>query len=778
MHCSIKRYNKRSIHSGYPLLMKTTICFFFSLLYVFTAFSQSKQQTENLETFARLYGYVKYFYPGDEAAVVDWEGLAVYGSGQVANARDSKELRLALNRIFLPIAPAMKLYSTGENAEFDLRTITPADTSGYKVVSWQHLGVGLGNQKNVYRSQRTNRPAASSGNDTRFGTIQYQVPAEKYKGNEFVLTAKVKVAQGAGSGHLWMRVDSEGGILFFDNMGNRPVKSSQSWKDCEIKGTVAANASQLVFGFFLGGEGELTADDLVLKIKKDGEWETVLSDGFENPESDRIKAFDKANSDYSLSIQKDSTKPDNHLLSIKEIPVRNSTVPYQLLFDTFAQPGEYIRKVIARDLVCVMPLALYGTPSATYPVSAPDSLEELQQALSSIPDSSMTGNDLYTRLGNIIITWNIFQHFYPYFDVAKTDWEKNLEVALQNSYTDKTAHDHLKTLERFTAHLKDGHVYVSSPLTLQESFAPPIQWEWIENKLVITSVLSSGLFDISPGTIVSSVNGISPQKWFENIEQNISAPSAGWRKHRSGTLALYGREGSELVLKINKPDETSETISLKRTLSIPSYHNALTRPDAVKELDEGIYYLNLDVIQDKAINDLLPQLTKAKGIICDLRGYPKSSPQFIKHLLSEKDTSSSWMQIPRIIYPDREKITGYQKTGWLLAPETPSISAKVVFITDGSAISYAESYLSFIKDYKLAVIVGQPTAGTNGNVNPFTLPGGYTISWTGMKVLKHDGTQHHGIGVIPDVYVEKTIAGVREGRDEFLEKALEIVRSK
>jgi C-terminal processing protease CtpA/Prc len=32
------------------------------------------------------------------------------------------------------------------------------------------------------------------------------------------------------------------------------------------------------------------------------------------------------------------------------------------------------------------------------------------------------------------------------------------------------------------------------------------------------------------------------------------------------------------------------------------------------------------------------------------------------------------------------------------------------------------------------------------------------------------------VGVVPDVPVERTIKGVREGRDEYLEKALEIAR--
>ena len=75
----------------------------------------------------------------------------------------------------------------------------------------------------------------------------------------------------------------------------------------------------------------------------------------------------------------------------------------------------------------------------------------------------------------------------------------------------------------------------------------------------------------------------------------------------------------------------------------------------------------------------------------------------------------------------------------------------------------------------MAEIVGQPTAGTNGNVNPFTVSSGYRISWTGMKVLKHDGSQHHGVGILPTIPFERTLEGVRQGRDELLERAVQAV---
>jgi C-terminal processing protease CtpA/Prc len=74
--------------------------------------------------------------------------------------------------------------------------------------------------------------------------------------------------------------------------------------------------------------------------------------------------------------------------------------------------------------------------------------------------------------------------------------------------------------------------------------------------------------------------------------------------------------------------------------------------------------------------------------------------------------------------------------------------------------------------------VGQPSAGTNGNVNEIILPNGFKTRFTGMKVTNLDGSQHFGVGVLPDVYAEKTMEGAREGRDEYLEKALEILNKK
>ena len=78
-----------------------------------------------------------------------------------------------------------------------------------------------------------------------------------------------------------------------------------------------------------------------------------------------------------------------------------------------------------------------------------------------------------------------------------------------------------------------------------------------------------------------------------------------------------------------------------------------------------------------------------------------------------------------------------------------AVCVVAALLTDARAISYAETCMGIVEHYRLGTIVGEPTAGTNGNVNSIPLPGGYRVSFTGMKVLKHDGSVHHGVGIRP-----------------------------
>jgi C-terminal processing protease CtpA/Prc len=74
-----------------------------------------------------------------------------------------------------------------------------------------------------------------------------------------------------------------------------------------------------------------------------------------------------------------------------------------------------------------------------------------------------------------------------------------------------------------------------------------------------------------------------------------------------------------------------------------------------------------------------------------------------------------------------------------------------------------------------ATIVGSTTAGADGNVSAIFLPGGLRTMISGIGVYDPDGTETQRIGIVPDVEVKPTIEGIKDGRDEVMEKAIEIV---
>ena len=70
------------------------------------------------------------------------------------------------------------------------------------------------------------------------------------------------------------------------------------------------------------------------------------------------------------------------------------------------------------------------------------------------------------------------------------------------------------------------------------------------------------------------------------------------------------------------------------------------------------------------------------------------------------------------------------------------------------------------------IVVGSTTSGADGNVSPFALPGGLSTMISGIGVFYPDKSPTQQIGIVPNVRMVPTIAGIRAGRDEVLEEAL------
>jgi C-terminal processing protease CtpA/Prc len=417
-----------------------------------------------------------------------------------------------------------------------------------------------------------------------------------------------------------------------------------------------------------------------------------------------------------------------------------------------------------------VPIAVYRDAEGTLP-HAP------LPAAGALYDRS--ADDRVTRIADIVIAWNVFQHFYPYFDVVKTDWAAELPRDLRAASEDKSSADFQITLRRLVAALKDGHGSVMGPRA--RYLQPPITMDWIEDQFVVTRVQNGKAEGVAPGDRVLKIDGTPINQAADNIRPLISGATKQWIDYRlASELSTCNPDTKQISLELESFAAPSTTKTVTLPCGNPLSHNmeAYTepRPEMITELEPGIIYVDLYRVAEPDWIALVPRLEKAKGIIFDMRGYPgQPGIQALAHLTDNTIRSAKW-NIASAALPDRLD-SPFTESGWDVTPEKPYFSARRVFLTDGRAISYAETVMGIVEHYKLGEIVGGPTAGTNGNINPFTLPGGFTITWTGMKVLKHDGSQHHGIGIIPTVPASRTRKGVAEGKDEILLRGLEVVKA-
>lgn len=70
--------------------------------------------------------------------------------------------------------------------------------------------------------------------------------------------------------------------------------------------------------------------------------------------------------------------------------------------------------------------------------------------------------------------------------------------------------------------------------------------------------------------------------------------------------------------------------------------------------------------------------------------------------------------------------------------------------------------------------IGSPTSGADGDIVRIPLPGGLMTCFSGIGVFYPDGTPTQTVGVRLDVELCPTAEGLQAGRDEVLERALEL----
>lgn len=421
----------------------------------------------------------------------------------------------------------------------------------------------------------------------------------------------------------------------------------------------------------------------------------------------------------------------------------------------------------------IMPVRLHGDAQGTLP-HRPVATRDANQ-------STISVGDWQVRVATVVTCWNVLRHFYPYFDVVDVDWTTSLDAALVSAAAAADEPSFYDVLCTLISGLHDGHGAVGHiDHDEKQAFAPPIAWDWVENSLVITRVSSkSGAPSVTAGQVVLEIDGIDVQDAVVQASERVSGSTPESVRRKALQRLFGGTKDSSIKVKVQTADGLSTDQSWLRSypmLITGTYTRSLEepRPDKVADVGFGLFYIDLTRITDDDFRAALGRLERAKGIVFDLRGYPmftSLSNTFIGHLIDSPVLSPHYLT-PIREHPDPIECS-YVWQRLRIEPAFPRLKARAVFLADTRAISYAETMLAFVKGNQIATIIGQRSAGCEGAPSFYQLPGGYTISWTSMRTLRHDGTVHQGKGIEPDIYVAPTREGILKGRDEILERALE-----
>ena len=312
----------------------------------------------------------------------------------------------------------------------------------------------------------------------------------------------------------------------------------------------------------------------------------------------------------------------------------STTIVGEPIFEEFPKIEECIKEELGDSVFISIPLSLYIRDDQTYPVS-----NEIIELVDKIESFEIDSTSLALRIGNVINIYNVIQHFYPYFEEVEVNWAEELKVALQQCFMDETVEDHEITLQKYTASIKDGHVWMWQGYSPFKNY-PEFHWDWIEDSLVITQVLNDSL-QLDIGDIVTHINGKSSEEHFEEVYSRISYPTDGYKNFKAKTISYAGQKNSTLDITVDgKLHQIKRKLDIKQlgkseTIEIQKYEH--------KKISEDIIYLNISSITYDSIKTFFHELKTAKGIICDFRGYTWGNSNLISHLTEENLKSDPYM---------------------------------------------------------------------------------------------------------------------------------------
>lgn len=303
----------------------------------------------------------------------------------------------------------------------------------------------------------------------------------------------------------------------------------------------------------------------------------------------------------------------------------------------------------------------------------------------------------------------------------------------------------------------------------------------IDGRFVITRVAraSSGeKAGLKTGYVVDQINGVALTALLHRLEASgaASAPMRRQLIYQVVTGFLNGEEGSEASVTIVDESNKSRELLLKREkLDLQVISLISNIPERYlnfekRAISDDIGYIHFDYFAVPVIDrfcDAIGEFRDKKGLVVDLRGN-------FGGLLATMPTFAGMLSQEKIDLGTSVYRTGAERLTAL--PKVKNFLGKVVFLIDNHTTSAAEIFAAAMQESGRAYLVGDRSPGEALPSVAVELPTGAVLQYPIANFKTSTGKYLEGVGVVPDYLVPLTRASLLQGKDQQLEKALELLR--
>lgn len=402
-----------------------------------------------------------------------------------------------------------------------------------------------------------------------------------------------------------------------------------------------------------------------------------------------------------------------------------------------------------------------------------------------VPGKYETSNEelsLEEKIMGIIKTWTIVKYFYVHPDLCSIDWENSLGDFLELAQKTISDQEYYTMIQEMMATLNDSHVSTFHPSVLDFSkiFVAPIQFEYVRNRVIITSIDDTISADISLGDEIVSIDDLTIVDILKKEKKRISSSNnQGFISTVINPGYFIGAEGS--VMKLGIVSGTGkEFVEVPRTMYIFQLMSFGDKREASNIFENSIGYLNLAFLADAdQLETELLKMQNTRALIIDLRNsYPTHDFNRFLQMLCIQKSKIRIDEVPIV----SAKHTGNKQihmSEYELTPDPLFTYTKpIAVLIDKTMISRPEDIAIALQSFPNVTFIGEQTQGTDGEMTKIYLPGGGETSFTGQVVKFGSGETFQGKGIQPDIGVQRTVEGIKRGRDEILEKAIEYCSGK